>query len=60
MIVNRKGGGASPQYGVVLPRIGENCKLPELYLRADANVDKVMDEGIEEDEEPKHKKKPKD
>jgi len=39
--------------------LDENCKLPELYLRADANVDEVMDEGIE-DVEPKCKKRPKD
>jgi len=42
------------------PELDENCKLPELYLRTDANVDEVMDEGIEEDVEPKRKKKPKD
>lgn len=42
------------------PELDEKCKLPELYLRADANVDEVMDEEIEEDEEPKRKKKPKD
>lgn len=42
------------------PELDENCKLPELYLRTDADVGYVMDEGIEKDEEPKRKKKPKD
>jgi len=42
------------------PELDENYKLPELYLRADANVDEVMDEEMEEDVQPKPKKKPKD